>query len=288
MLIYFNMFWPNFMSNDSVNYTFFIEMCNRIFNTSCKVSYNIQDADMLIESVFGNMPLVSIKQWKYSILFCGENYDKCYNPSLHPRYTLILSGSTKYPKCIPFPLVIPYMYCNNVFQNLALQTPRIEVPKKLVCTLISNSGGDVRNAFIERLEQRGVHIDHGGRYKNNIHGHLFGKDHSPAIESFVSNYKFMITMENSQEEYYLTEKICHALQHKIIPIYWGSRRASLYVNSERFIQLYENSVEEMDAIIDRMLSMSDSEYLEIVNKPALAQNDMMSTAIESVRSSLAI
>lgn len=284
MLIYFNMFWHNFIGNDSVNYTFFISMCNRIFNTSsCAVCYNIQDADILIESVFGTIPFVSIKKWKYSILFCGENYDKCYNPVLHSQYTLILSGSIKYPKCVPFPLVIPYMYCNNVFQKIAAQTPRIEVPKKLVCTLISNAYGDVRNTFIERLEQRGVHIDHGGRYKNNIQGALFGKDHSPAIESFVSNYKFMITMENSQEEYYLTEKICHALQNQIIPIYWGSPRASFYFNSERIIQLHETNVEAMDSIIDRMLFMSDSEYLEIVNKPVFAQRDMMSAAIDSVK-----
>lgn len=279
MIIYFNAFWSGFMEGrDPVDYRFFLDLFGRVFNTTCTYGHNIQDADILVESMFGSIPLIGMKQWKYAFYYSGENYVP--NDS---RYTAILSGSTKYENCVKMPHILSYMYCNHLIPRFLNPTPQTNVPSKIACTIISNPSATVRNTFIQRLEDRGVHVDHGGRYKNNIGATISGQYNSPEVVSFFADHKFAITMENSFDEYYITEKICHGLHAGVIPIYWGTPRITEYINSERILQLRDSTPEAMDALIDRMLSMTDREYLEIVNKPILVQHDMYERSIENIQ-----
>lgn len=281
MLIYFNMFWPNFMTTDPVNYTFFIDFFSRVFNTKCTYCFNIQEADILIESMFGSFPLIGIKKWKYAFYYSGENF-----MPTDERYTAILGCSTKNANYSKVPQIISFMYCTKLLEEFKIPKHQTVVPKKLLCSLISNSNGSVRNAFIQRLEDRGIHIDHGGRYKHNIDKEITGTYNSPDVKSFLSNYKFVIAMENSYDEYYITEKICHGLQNGIIPIYWGPQTVNEYINSERFLHLKSDAIEDMDVLIDRILSMSDETYLHIVNQPILACSNIFETSVDTVKSCL--
>jgi hypothetical protein len=279
MIIYFNGFWNGFMdSADPVDYRFFLDLFGRIFNTTCISGHNIQEADILVDSMFGGFQLIGMKQWKYAFYYSGENYV----PN-NSRYTAILGCVAKYDNCVKLPLILSYMYCNNLLTTFGNIIHKTHVPSKIACSIISNSGGSVRNAFIQRLEDRGIHVDHGGRYKNNIGGAISGQYNSPEVSSFFADHKFSITMENSYNEYYITEKICHGLHVGTIPIYWGTLRVTEYINGERILQLHNESVEAMDALIDRMVSMSDAEYLEIVNKPILVQSNMYERIIEDIQ-----
>jgi hypothetical protein len=279
MIIYFNGFWPGFMdSMDPVDYRFFLDLFGRIFNTTCVCGNNIQEADILVESMFGGIQLIGMKQWKYAFYYSGENYV----PN-DPRYTAVFGGSTKYENCVKIPQILSYMYCNNLITKFLNPVPQTRVPSKIACSIISNPKSSVRNRFIQRLEYRGIRVDNGGRYKNNIGGAISGTYNSPEVVSFFQDHKFAITMENSYDEYYITEKICHGLHAGVIPIYWGTPRVSEYINGERILQLHDESDEAMDTLIDRMLSITDSEYLEIVNKPILVQADMYEQIVEDIQ-----
>ena len=279
MIIYFNAFWNGFMdSKDPVDYRFFLDLFGRIFNTICTCGYNIHEADILVESMFGSIQLIGMKQWKYAFYYSGENYVP--NDS---RYTAILGGTTKYDNCVKMPQILSYMYCNDLLTKFAKPVSQTRIPTKLACSIISNPNASVRNTFIQRLEDRGIHVDHGGRYKNNMGGTISGQYNSPEVASFFADHKFAITMENSYDEYYITEKICHGLRAGVIPIYWGTPHVSEYINSERILQLHDESDEAMDALIDRMISMSDEEYLEIVNKPILVRQDMYERVIIDIQ-----
>ena len=279
MIIYFNAFWNGFMeSKDPVDYRFFLDLFGRVFNTTCTYSSNIQEADILVESMFGSIQLIGIKQWKYAFYYSGENYIP--NDS---RYTAILGGSTKYKNCVKMPQILSYMYCNNLISKFANPILQTKVPSRIACSIISNPNASVRNTFIQRLEARGIHVDHGGKYKNNIGGAISGQYNSPEVVSFFADHKFAITMENSYDEYYITEKICHGLQSGVIPVYWGTPRITEYINYERILQLCDTTPEAMDALIDRMISMTDREYLEIVNTPILVHVDMYEHLIEDIQ-----
>jgi hypothetical protein len=85
-------------------------------------------------------------------------------------------------------------------------------------------------------------------------------------------------MENEQQDYYITEKIINGFRAGIIPIYWGSPNISNYFNPSRFLCV-ENE-ESIDLIIDRILNMTDDEYLKIVNEPIFLKDDYLSEVIE--------
>jgi hypothetical protein len=282
MRIYFNAMWNGFMDTDPVNYLFFLDLFSKVFNTVCEVGHTIQDSTILIESMFGSIKLVGVKKWDYSFYYSGENYIPCDS-----RYTAILGGHATTTGIVKLPQIISYMHCNKLFEKFANPVRHTSVPSKFACTIISNPNACVRNAFIKRLEDRGIHVDHGGSYKNNIGGTIPGEYNSPEVASFWAAHKFAITMENSVDDYYITEKICHGLQSGVIPVYWGTPRICEYINRERILQLRSDSNEDMDNLIDRMISMSDAEYLDIVNKPSLTQPDMYANAIKELQDYLA-
>jgi len=69
----------------------------------------------------------------------------------------------------------------------------------------------------------------GGLYKNNI-----GKRIKNKIE-FLSSYKFSISMENSEGDGYVSEKIIHSFLAGTIPIYYGDYLIDEYINPKVYI-----------------------------------------------------
>jgi hypothetical protein len=90
---------------------------------------------------------------------------------------------------------------------------------------------------------------------------------------FVSKYKFIVALENTNEEEYITEKILHGLLSKTIPIYWGTRSAFKYFNNARMLYIEDETDDAITAAIDTMKSIltDTSKYLDIVNRPVFAE-----------------
>ena len=138
--------------------------------------------------------------------------------------------------------------------------------------MISNPNGKERNTFLNKLEQK-IKIDYGGEYKNNV-PRFEGTYNSKPFINRVSEYKFIVSMENSIGDTYISEKIIHGFLAGVIPIYCGSSRVCDYFNNERFINLHDAT--DITTLISRIneIMNDNNKFLEIVNKPIFNNNKL--------------
>jgi hypothetical protein len=253
MKICFNGFWDGFISNENpICSKFFIDLFKKVFFCNIEIS-NIDEAEILCESIFGNS-VIDVKKWKYSFLFSGESI--C---PVGDKYTAVLKGSRTHKNIIHCPLFVPYMYCNSIQFPEKIKI----VPQKFCCTFISNPSGVIRNKFIEELEKNRK-IDHFGTYKNNTGGSFPGDYNSQNLIKKMSEYKFVICFENSEEDAYITEKIINPLLANVIPVYWGNKRIGDYFNIDRILHFKDEN--DMEKVINIMCNMNDLEYIKIINE----------------------
>lgn len=252
----------------------------------------IEDSDILVESVFSNVTLLYSKKWLYTFLLIGESdrrlpifmNDRLVNNSVKD-YSCILKGEHSCNNIINFPLFAFYSYTYDFTYQFKQPhydrtrwSPTIynkitTVPLKNVCVIVSNgSDQEGRNYFFEELEKH-VAIDYAGIYKNNVP--IVKSEHcSPEFVKFVSQYKIIITMENSKNKTYITEKILHGFAAGTIPVYWGSDYVTDYFNKERFINVPSFNNDDIQSAITTIMDVlhNDDRYLEIVNKPIYVNN----------------
>uniref|UniRef100_A0A6C0EUK4 Fucosyltransferase C-terminal domain-containing protein n=1 Tax=viral metagenome TaxID=1070528 RepID=A0A6C0EUK4_9ZZZZ len=275
MKICFNGWFSGFFekTNPGLHVGFFLDLFSQVYQEPCDMgsfgeSSVLCEFDMLLGCVSS---VVDKKTWRHTYLFSGESTLKCDKNN----YTCVLWGERNHANVINLPLFIPYMYCNNFLERLQENrgqensAQRDAMPAKDVCVIVSNPRGLVRNTFLQKLEQV-MRIDYAGGYKNNTNGCIPYAYNTPEFLHYVSQYKFIISMENSREDTYITEKIIHGLLAHTIPVYWGSARIYDYINQERILALVaENSEAEMDAVIQRMMEIraSPQAFLDMVNKP---------------------
>jgi len=289
MKIFLNGFWGGFESGIT-NSKFFFELLENVFDEKMEKG-SIEDSDILFESVFSMDTLLYNKKWKYTFLFSGESDRRVWNSIIRGSnrintlndYTCILKGEKNNKNIINLPLFVYYNYCFNFDEmfktNIKIQIKEIHqkgvcvIPKKGVCVIVSNGhDSEGRNYFFEKLEKR-MNIDYAGEYKNNVpritHDHC-----SQGFIEFVSQYKFIIAMENSKNETYITEKILHGFCANTVPIYWGSDYITEYFNEERFINVKDFSDRNIETAIDRIVELNndDGKYLEMINKPIYVNN----------------
>ena len=80
----------------------------------------------------------------------------------------------------------------------------------------------------------------------------------------MSEYKFVICFENSEEDAYITEKIINPLLANVIPVYWGNKRIGDYFNIDRILHLRDEN--EIGGLIQIMCNMTELEYIKIINE----------------------
>lgn len=288
MKIFINGFWDGFLENTDPNKAFVLfYILEKTFNEKIFVG-NLNDSDLLLESVFSEKTFINFKNWKYTFLFNGESVkyllDKKYERfSEIPKYNCILSGRfTDFnKKIINFPLFLYYIYSNNYLHYLINQNINQHVPKKNICAIISNGNSKERNYFLNKLEKK-IKIDYAGRFKNNV-PRIEGPYNSDELLEFYSQYKFVICLENTKQETYITEKIINGFLAKTIPIYWGSDNITDYFNEERFINIPNFNDSTINTVINKIeyIVNNDQEYLNIVNKP-IFNNNILSRNIDDI------
>jgi len=272
MKVYFNGWFSGFFekTNPGLHVDFFLNLFEKVYGAKCFVG-SLSDSNILCEfdMLIGCNTLVVAKRWQHTYLFSGESNLKCNKQ----KYTCVLWGERNHENVINIPLFIPYIYTNNFVDKLeecgcVKENDISFVPTKDVCVVVSNPKGLVRNKFLNKLEKV-MRVDYAGGYNNNMNGCIPYAYNTPEFLAYVSQYKFIISMENSREDTYITEKVVHGLLAKTIPIYWGSNRIYDYINKERILALLEdNNDTEMDALIERMIEIArdNNKWREIVNK----------------------
>jgi hypothetical protein len=267
MLIYYNCFWAGF-SNDTSDID---KLFSDIFSTEINSTRNINDADILCESVYfcWEPTLISQKTWAYSFMLSFENHYGGGEDWLD-KYTCVIGGPYKSKNTVPFPyFLFRCLQCTDVTFELDSYEP-IHVPNKKVCAVITNSKSELRTKFLNYLDEL-TKIDYGGSYKNNIGGIIGGHHGSLELIDFYKQYKFAITIENSAGDTYITEKIFNGLRAGVIPIYWGSQNIGDLINTERIIQIHNDTPEEFARVAELINNMSDETYAAIIEKPVFVK-----------------
>jgi hypothetical protein len=277
MKVLFNGWFSGFIdkTNPGLNYDFFINLFNKVYEEKCEIG-TIENSEILCEfdMLIGSKSQVKCKKWKTTYLFSGESTLKCNKAN----YNCVLWGERNHKNVVNMPLFIPYLYTNNFVNCLLDKNKRTTVPEKDVCVIISNPGGGTRNKFLQNLDRLSKYltVDYAGRYKNNIGGSIKYDYNTPEFLDFVSQYKFIISMENSREDTYITEKLMHGLITNIIPVYWGSLNVGDYINKHRFINLEGDDNKTINKALSLMLNLKKYPHmwLDVVNKPNSPDNKL--------------
>jgi hypothetical protein len=265
--VLFRGFWPSFTSHCTVA-KFFLDILQNIYQDhEIVAASSIDEATILFESCFDGSAL-TWKRWHpasdddrpKTFLFSGESY----NLPNWRDYDIVFSGeSASHPNVVPLPLY--KLYLLDIGEPPEPQYRLM--PEKDVLVMISNPNGQFRSRFLEALEASDLKITYAGKYKNNIgkpFSHAFG---TPEYSAFSSQFKFIITMENSQQENYITEKVLQGLFAENVPIYWGSPNIGNYINTQRIVSLKDES--SITQTIERMqqLATTPDAWLETVRQP---------------------
>jgi hypothetical protein len=131
--------------------------------------------------------------------------------------------------------------------------------------LIINKSNLNKNIFkvVETLKNYG-RIDHISMYDNTImHASCYN---SVELLEVFSQYKFIICIENSFNDGYVTEKIFNCFLAKVIPIYSGSTMVNKFLNTDSFINVPSDEIDNVDLSIVETLRDNEDKYNEFVNK----------------------
>ena len=245
----FSDFWIGFEYNPTINTPVGDNVFYKMLSERFDIIINQKDPEYLIFSAFGNNHL-SYKNCK-KIFYTGENikpnfnicdYSLSFEPTYCNNYRLPLSAITFYEnviidkfernKDIDKIKKEKTKFCNFIFSNPAPNSPR--------------------NEFFNKLSKY-KKVDAGGRVLNNI-GYLV-KDKL----KFQSEYKFTICFENTQSNFYTTEKIVHPKLVDSLPIYWGNPKVSDDWNTNSFIDAYKFS--NLNEIVEYIKEVDNNDDL---------------------------
>ncbi len=263
MKVFFSAFWGGFDINTKT-IDFFTKILSSVFSVPVSRGTTMAECELLVESGFGPSVLTA-KTWRASFLFMGESWTR----SNWRDYTIILSGQAEAdgPNIVPLPLYVLYLYDSAPDGKVPDQVAR-PMPKMDVVAIISNPAQGVRTRFLDELD-RHFNVCYAGRYKNNVFGQLKPAYGTPDFFNFISQFKFVITMENSAQDSYITEKIFHGFFSHNVPVYWGAPRVTDYINTARFLHELDDSPSEFARVVAEMkrLSVDESAWKAIIAQP---------------------
>jgi hypothetical protein len=139
--------------------------------------------------------------------------------------------------------------------------------KKFCCMVVSNGRAKERIEFFNRLSKY-KKVDSGGRFINNIGAAVDNK------MDIISEYKFVISFENSSFPGYTTEKLIEPMLVNSIPIYWGNTEVGKDFNTNSFINIADTN--SYDEAIERIIEMDKDEnkYLAMASQPWFKKNEL--------------
>lgn len=82
----------------------------------------------------------------------------------------------------------------------------------------------------------------------DVYGQVIGGGYVE-IEQPLTEYRFSFAIENSQTDYYFTEKITNCFAAQVVPIYLGARKITEFFNEDGIIIITEKDLENIDAIL---------------------------------------
>jgi len=277
--IFINGFWNGFVERtNGVHFGFFEHVLSNALKRNIVLTTSIENADILLESYF-SPSVFNSRQWVYSIFFSGEASIPL--PEHIGQYSLILGNHPR----VSCPLYLTYDYC----KPCEYPTDITIVPSKKICAIISSGGEPTqfRNTFIDELMKRGIHVDMGGKHRNNIGYTVPGSYDEQPILQFQSQYRVVLALENTEADHYITEKVINPLRAGTIPVYYGSRLVTNYINPSRFVRIDASNIDAAVSEIQR-LCVDDEYWLQMANQPCFVKttDEFVEEVITSTRAVL--
>jgi hypothetical protein len=288
--VFFNKFWPGFAEKtDVMDCTFFVQLLEKTYSAPIQVVYSPENASILVESIFGNYSYLNYKKWWATILFTGE--PEYFNTPNIDKYDCVLGFEDTHDKFVRCPLFIIYLLTNQdirkEIENVERPVPHInDIPPNHASIIVSNAYHGKERIDFFNLVNETITVFSGGKYANNVGGVVPGSYNSNEMVEFYKKGKFAITMENSNKSYYITEKLVNGIRSGVVPVYWGTPNVVEFFNPRRFMQLAPTPTkDDMFRLIDKMKTMTDQEYLNIIQEPVLVQSidSIFNGIVESVK-----
>ena len=173
--IYVNGFWNGFIEKTDANHIeFFENILKKTKLSNYKITNDINQANVLLESCFGNS-ILGAKSWKHSIFYSGEPFlsfvedldnisdnntilTKQRTKGQLGKYDVILFSEESKNNIINVPLFVYYIYGNNFLPKLISRPLITQVPKHFCCFIVSNGGCEIRNKMFNMLNLSLIHI----------------------------------------------------------------------------------------------------------------------------------
>lgn len=249
-------------------------------NFGVSIANNIEEnTDVFVTSIYStNMDNVLFDKSKVNILICIENIKnkKCSHYTHYnkfgeygdPRINIYVYNHIDKIKQTSSYLSIPCVYFRIDYFKLKydyyFNHPNLNTsyPDKKFCLIINKSNfNPLIPTFVKKLKQIGD-VDHISLHNNKI----LKKSCYNSIEllEVFNQYKFILCVENSYCDGYITEKIFNVFFSKSIPIYSGSAKCEYFFNKNSFINILDDKIEDCMNIIKK-LNTDEKLYNEYIN-----------------------
>ncbi len=253
----------------------------RTLSQKFQISINPENPEYLIYNVFGCLHLNEKYNQTIKIAYYSENQLPDFNIA---DYAVGQAHINYLDRYIKFPYVIGciHYFNNSDYKFIRQLVLKRQKRKKFCAAVISNyrSFTKFRKYFINELNKY-KKIDMGGKYNNNV-GKIKNK-----IE-FLSSYKFSISMENSEGDGYLSEKIIQSFLSGTIPIYYGDYMVDEYINPNSYILIRgENDIKKKIEYIKK-IDNDDILYRKILKENILIDYSNFKEKIEKEKAKFLI
>ena len=156
--------------------------------------------------------------------------------------------------------------------------------KKYFCDFIySHDGRDVsRKKYFDLLNSY-KRVESAGTYLNNQPDNLavdFKKDGDTSKYDFQSKCKFSLCIQSIDKEWFINEKIMHAIRANSIPIFYGTNKLKNIINEDRVI--FINDFDSDEELLQRIIQIDNDDdlYCKIISKPFFKEQGFQKRIID--------
>jgi hypothetical protein len=236
----------------------------------------INSKKLSIYSVFGDRLKMRFDIGRPKIFFTGENVTNRPMYLDHCLNSVDLSLGFEYldhPNYFRFPLWYLY-FIKPHWGLLEIKDWIVKIETKAhqrsyfsreFCAMVAgHDPSNTRSVAFDTVSKLGK-VDSGGRFLNNTTKLLL--DYGNDKIRFLENYKYVIALENSDTNGYVTEKIFDAYLAGCIPIYWGSNNSPEpeILNQDRILFLNPDNPSNLESQLSELCN--DKNLEEFYLKP---------------------
>jgi hypothetical protein len=254
-------FWPSFYTSHTNSLKTLFQYLFEGLKTTKEIH---------VHSVFPHNILEPKDTNVINVSFSGESYFD--DPS---KYDVnLIMQSTDLPSKVVYCPLFSIGSTEYGFWEQYMQTRQYTEKQRFCAFVVSNPTAMLRNTFFALLNSY-KRVDSCGAALNNCGGWCAPKEHDIYFK-FLNQFKFMICFEHTSNPYYITEKLHNAWLGGTIPIYWGCKQATTFLNPNAFLYLEDESNEAIERLIHKIIELDNdnAKYMEMYNEPLIIGNQI--------------